>query len=80
MYDSGLLADVMIHTVGHGTLPQGDFASLMAEVGAAEVVDIRSFPGSRHNPQFGSDAMARWLPETGVAYSWLRDLGAAGSR
>jgi len=62
-------------TVGHGTLPENDFASLVTEVDAAEIVDIRSFPGSRRNPQFGSDEMARWLPENSVAYSWLRPLG-----
>lgn len=64
-----------IHTVGHGTMPQADFAELVAAAGLVEVVDIRSFPGSRHNPQFGTDEMARWLPEADVAYSWMRDLG-----
>lgn len=64
-----------IHTVGHGTLPQADFAALVGGVGLLEIVDIRSFPGSRRNPQFGTDEMARWLPEAEVAYSWMRDLG-----
>ncbi|HEX2577689.1 MAG TPA: DUF488 domain-containing protein, partial [Aquihabitans sp.] len=31
--------------------------------------------GSRHNPQYGSDELARWLPRAGVAYAWERDLG-----
>lgn len=65
----------MIHTVGHGTLPAEEFAALLSNIGATEVVDIRAFPGSRRNPQFGTDEMARWLPEHGIAYSWARDLG-----
>lgn len=51
-------------TVGHGTLPESDFASIVTAAGVIEVVDIRSFPGSRRNPQFGSDSMARWFPST----------------
>ena len=62
-------------TVGHGTLPENDFATLVTQANVAEVVDIRSFPGSRRNPQFGSDEMARWLPDQGVAYSWMKGLG-----
>jgi uncharacterized protein (DUF488 family) len=66
---------VTVHTVGHGTLSQEDFMALVHGSGVVEVVDIRSFPGSRRNPQFGTEEMARWLPEADVAYSWMRDLG-----
>lgn len=66
---------VIVHTVGHGTLPQDDFAALVRDADVAEIVDIRSFPGSRRNPQFGTEEMARWLPEAAIAYSWMRDLG-----
>lgn len=64
-----------IHTVGHGTLARDEFATLVGEAGITEVIDIRSFPGSRHNPQFGRDEMARWLPAAGIAYSWMPSLG-----
>lgn len=64
-----------VHTVGHGTLPQDDFTALVRGAGLDEVVDVRSFPGSRRNPQFGQDAMARWLPDAGVTYTWMRALG-----
>lgn len=65
----------MIHTIGHGTLAQEDFLGLVRAAGMTEVVDIRSFPGSRHNPQYARQEMQRWLPESGVRYSWMRDLG-----
>lgn len=64
-----------IHTMGHGTLPDARFADLVVGAGITRVVDIRSFPGSRRNPQFGQDAMRQWLPEHGLAYGWIRELG-----
>lgn len=74
-----------LHTVGHGTLAAEAFASLLDEADVKHVVDVRSFPGSRHNPQFGREEMERWLPVTGHEYAWMRELGGrrrptAGSR
>lgn len=65
----------VLFTVGHGTLEQEAFAELLVEAGIHDVVDIRSFPGSRHNPQFGREEMERWVPEAGLGYTWMRDLG-----
>lgn len=69
------MVTLRIHTVGHGTLAQDDFAALVNSAGIGEIVDIRSFPGSRRNPQFGTDEMTRWVPEAGITYSWLKSLG-----
>lgn len=66
---------VTVHTIGHGTLPAADFAALLVGADVERVVDIRSFPGSRHNPQYGREEMERWVPDSGLAYSWYRDLG-----
>ena len=62
-------------SVGHGTLPASALAGLLTGAGVAHVVDIRSFPGSRRNPQYHRDELERWLPEAGLAYSWDRRLG-----
>lgn len=64
-----------IITVGHGTLPADDFVALLKGADVTEVVDIRSYPGSRRNPQYGRDEMTRWLPDAGIAYTWIKDLG-----
>ena len=64
-----------LHTVGHGTLPAEAFATLLAGVRLRRVVDVRSFPGSRHNPQFGREKMELWLPAAGLGYLWMRELG-----
>jgi uncharacterized protein (DUF488 family) len=64
-----------VYTVGHGTLGADGFAGLVDGAGLARVVDVRSFPGSRRNPQFGREEMAHWLPDGGIEYEWLRELG-----
>jgi uncharacterized protein (DUF488 family) len=64
-----------LRTVGHGTLAAEAFASLLDEAKIGRVVDVRSFPGSRHNPQFGREDMERWMPQAGLGYVWMRELG-----
>ena len=64
-----------IRTLGHGTLDVEDFWALATGAGVDEVVDVRRYPGSRRFAHFGSDAMAAWLPEHGVAYRWVPALG-----
>lgn len=62
-------------TVGHGTLDERPFADLLGGAGVQLVVDVRTHPGSRRNPQFGRDLLAEWLPAAGVAYRWEPRLG-----
>lgn len=62
-------------TVGHGTLDRHALAALLTGAGADLLVDVRRFPGSRHNPDVAGDAMALWLPEVGVAYRSDKRLG-----
>jgi uncharacterized protein (DUF488 family) len=69
------MPDVEVLTVGHGTLPAGELTALLAGHDVALLVDVRSYPGSRRNPQFGRAEMAAWLPEAGIAYRWARRLG-----
>jgi uncharacterized protein (DUF488 family) len=61
--------------VGHGTLTAEDFTALARAAALDAIVDIRRHPGSRRHPQFASEAMATWLPEHGLAYTWLPSLG-----
>ena len=66
---------VTVYTVGHGTLPAEDFATLLAGAGIEVVVDVRSFPASRRHPHFAREAMEQWLPDAEVAYRWEPRLG-----
>lgn len=64
-----------LFTFGHGTLSQESFVELLQEAGIGIAVDVRSFPGSRRNPQFGRESMEHWLADAGLAYRWMPDLG-----
>jgi uncharacterized protein (DUF488 family) len=66
---------VSVYSVGHGTLDQAVFVDLVREAGLAQVVDVRSYPGSRRNPQYGRQELETWLPAAGVDYSWDPRLG-----
>jgi len=66
---------VRLLTVGHGTLPAERFAALLNQAGVEHLVDVRTAPGSRHNPQFGRAELSAWLPAAGIGYRWERRLG-----
>jgi uncharacterized protein (DUF488 family) len=62
-------------TVGHGTLDRSGLSALFKDAHVALVVDVRRFPGSRHNPDVSTEAMAQWLPDAGFHYRWEQRLG-----
>jgi uncharacterized protein (DUF488 family) len=45
------------YTVGHSTRSVAELAGLLREAGADLVVDVRTVPRSRTNPQFNADAL-----------------------
>ena len=64
-----------ICSIGHGTASVDEFVDALRSAGVDALADVRSFPGSRRNPQFGSAALARSLALAGIAYVHLRGLG-----
>lgn len=64
-----------IYTLGHSTLAIEVFLRVLEENGVRQVVDIRTVPRSRHNPQFEREALAKSLRDVGIEYRWLRELG-----
>jgi uncharacterized protein (DUF488 family) len=65
----------MLLTYGHGVDSAERTAAILDGAGVASLVDIRTAPGSRRNPQFARAAMEQWLPEAGIAYRWEKRLG-----
>src|SRR5271165_4281267 len=64
-----------IHTIGHSTRTIPEFVDLL-RVGEVElVVDIRSVPRSRTNPQFNLDALPEALASWQIGYRHIRELG-----
>ncbi len=58
----------VLWTVGHSTHTWDAFLELLAGERITAIVDVRRFPGSRRHPWFASEAMARYLPDAGIAY------------
>jgi uncharacterized protein (DUF488 family) len=65
----------MLLTYGHGTESSQRTAATLAGAAVASLVDIRTAPGSRRDPQFARAAMEQWLPAAGIAYRWEKRLG-----
>jgi uncharacterized protein (DUF488 family) len=66
---------VELLTVGHGTLVRDELARLLRGADVQELVDVRTAPGSRHNPDVARGAMERWVPDSGIGYRWEPRLG-----
>jgi uncharacterized protein (DUF488 family) len=64
-----------VFTVGHSTLPIQQFIDLLNRYGITCLLDIRTVPKSRHNPQFGSEALEQSLTDAGIGYRLLPALG-----
>jgi uncharacterized protein (DUF488 family) len=64
-----------IFSVGHGARPLDELVCTLAAGQVRQLVDVRSFPGSRRHPQFGQEALAAALPASGITYQWEPRLG-----
>lgn len=65
----------VILTVGHSTRELESFLDLLQEQGVEKVVDIRTIPRSRHNPQFNRETLPDHLKAAGMGYTHLAGLG-----
>jgi uncharacterized protein (DUF488 family) len=64
-----------VFTIGHSTRPIGEFIDMLRAHGVQRVVDVRSIPRSRHNPQFNRESLARHLRAARIGYVHLKKLG-----
>ena len=62
-------------TIGHSTRPNEEFVALLAAAEVRLVVDVRTVPRSRTNPQFNRDALPAALAAHGIAYEHFAALG-----
>ena len=64
-----------VFTIGHSTRTVGELIALLHENGVELLVDVRSVPRSRVNPQFNADALPAPLAAAGIRYAHLKALG-----
>ncbi len=69
-----------IFTIGHSTRAFDTLVAALKSAGADCVADVRRFPHSRRHPQFNAEALARALPEVGVLYCPMPELGGRRTR
>ena len=65
----------IIFTIGHSTRTLEEFVGLLQAHGVRLVVDVRTIPRSRHNPQFNQEKLSADLKKSGIDYVWLKELG-----
>jgi uncharacterized protein (DUF488 family) len=65
----------IIHTVGHSTQTSQELADLVGSFGVTDLIDIRAIPYSGYNPQFNREEMERTMPDHGLRYEHIAELG-----
>ncbi|WP_309066796.1 DUF488 domain-containing protein [Microbacterium sp.] len=67
-------------TVGHSDHALAEFVTLLTDAGVDRLVDVRKMPGSRRNPQFDDTVLSVELPDAGVQYERIAELGGLRGR
>jgi uncharacterized protein (DUF488 family) len=78
--DQGAGAANPVFTIGHATRSTGELIGLLRENAIDRLVDVRSVPRSRTNPQFNTDALPEPLAAAGIGYTHLKALGGLRHR
>ncbi len=66
---------VIVMTIGHSTRPVAEFIRLLKAHEVKRLVDVRTVPRSRHNPQFYRDQLAASLHSARLHYRYMPGLG-----
>ena len=64
-----------VFTIGHSTRPIDEFIDLLTAHGVRRLIDVRTIPQSRHNPQFGRDQLSASLEQADIRYTHMPGLG-----
>ena len=64
-----------IFTIGHSTRQIDEFIKLLQTYDVKVVVDVRTIPKSRHNPQFNEEDLKQSLRQVHIRYKHLKKLG-----
>ena len=69
-----------VYTIGHSTHPLEAFIALLQGADIDFLVDVRTIPRSRTNPQFNFDALPKPLAKAGIGYCHIAELGGLRAR
>jgi uncharacterized protein (DUF488 family) len=62
-------------TIGHSNRSIEEFVAMLRAHGVERLVDVRTMPRSRHNPQFNLDELPGSLAESGIEHRHMPGLG-----
>jgi len=65
----------IVLTIGHSTRTLEEFVQLLEVYGVTLLVDVRTVPRSRHNPQFNKENLPETLKHYGVRYIHMPEIG-----
>jgi uncharacterized protein (DUF488 family) len=68
------------YTIGHSNRSFGDFVDLLRSAGVTLVVDVRTVPRSRANPQYNRDVLPEALAAFEIGYEHIASLGGLRGR
>src|SRR5438128_10683425 len=68
-------SEPVVLTVGHSTRALAEFVALLKEHSVARLIDVRTVPRSRHNPQFDRETLPAALAVHGIGYEHVAGLG-----
>ena len=64
-----------VYTIGHSTRTLEEFTELLQTYHITLLIDVRTAPHSRHNPQFNKEALPSTLKPIGIKYIHLPEIG-----
>lgn len=62
-------------TIGHSTRSFEELVALLRAHSVTHLIDVRTVPRSRRNPQFNRETLAEALPAVGISYTHMPGLG-----
>lgn len=65
----------MLFTIGHSTHPLDEFVALLQSHGVDWLMDVRTVPRSRTNPQYNLDSLPEALAPFGIGHEYNKGLG-----
>lgn len=66
---------LVVYTIGHSTRSLETFIELLQAHQIKQLLDVRTIPRSRYNPQFNIDTLPEALRKVGIHYAHLPNLG-----
>jgi uncharacterized protein (DUF488 family) len=67
-------------TIGHSTRPIGDFIEMLQRADVGNLIDVRTIPKSRTNPQYNNETLRESVGEVQISYEHIAELGGLRGR